>query len=91
MFTRLNYCSRITLHGHWPLKVVVTNVKLIVKGNQNDRIETGRNATDFALDSTQHIVNCVNLGTNDEVATHKPLFAKQNFLHTLRLNKMLEN
>ena len=37
----------------WTLKAGIRNFKLNVKGSQNDCIKTGKNATDFALESTR--------------------------------------
>ena len=53
----------------WTLKAGIRNFKLNVKGSQNDCIKTGKNATDFALESTQHIVNSVNFSINYEVCS----------------------
>ena len=53
----------------WTLKVGIGNFKLNVKGSQNDCIKTGKNATDFALESTQHIVDSINLATNYQVCS----------------------
>ena len=54
----------------WTLKVGIGNFKLNVKGSQNDCIKTGKNATDFALESTQHIVDSINLATNYQVCSY---------------------
>ena len=51
----------------WTLKAGIRNFKLNVKGSQNDCIKTRKNATDFALESTQHIVDSINLATNYQV------------------------
>ena len=49
----------------WTLKVGITNFKFNVKGSQNDCInKTGMSATDFAFDTTQYIVDRINLATN---------------------------
>ena len=53
----------------WTLKAGISNFKLNVKGSQNDCIKTGKNATDFALESTQHIVDSINLATNYQVCS----------------------
>ena len=53
----------------WTLKAGIRNYKLNVKGSQNDCIKTGKNATDFVLESTQHIVDSINLATNYEVCS----------------------
>ena len=53
----------------WTLKAGIRNLKLNVNGSQNDCIKTGKNATDFALESTQHIVDSINLVTNYEVCS----------------------
>ena len=51
----------------WTLKAGIRNFKLNVKGSQNDCIKTRKNPTDFALESTQHIVDSINLATNYQV------------------------
>ena len=48
----------------WTLKVGIRNVKHNMKGSQSDCIKTRKNATDFVLESTQHIVERINLATN---------------------------
>ena len=53
----------------WTLKAGIRNFKLNVKGSQNDCIKTGKNATDFVLESTQHIVDSLNLGINYQVCS----------------------
>ena len=53
----------------WTLKAGISNFKLNVKGSQNDCIKTGKNATDFVLESTQHIVDSINLATNYQVCS----------------------
>ena len=53
----------------WTLKAGIRNFKLNVKGSQNDCIKTGKNATDFVLESTQHIVDSMNLATNYQVCS----------------------
>ena len=53
----------------WTLKVGIRNFKLNVNGSQNDCIKTGKNATDFVLESTQHIVDGINLATNYQVCS----------------------
>ena len=53
----------------WTLKAGIRNFKLNVRGSQNDCIKTGKNATDFALESTQHIVKSINLATNYQVCS----------------------
>ena len=53
----------------WTLKAGIENFKLIVKGNQNDCIKTEKNAADFVLESTQHIVDSINLATNYEICS----------------------
>ena len=53
----------------WTLKVGIKNFKLNVKGSQNDCIKTGKNATEFVLESTQHIVDSINLATNYQVCS----------------------
>ena len=40
-----------------------------MKGSQNDCIKKGKNATDFVLESTQHIVDNINLATNYQVCS----------------------
>ena len=51
------------------LKAGITNFKLNVKGSQYDCINTGKSASDFVLDSTQHIVDSVNLTKNCHVCS----------------------
>ena len=53
----------------WTLKVGIGNFKLNVNGSQNDCTKTGKNASDFALESTQHIVDSINLATNYQVCS----------------------
>ena len=53
----------------WTLKAGIRNFKLNVKGSQNDCIKKGKNATDFVLESTQHIVDSINLTTNNQVCS----------------------
>ena len=53
----------------WTLKAGIRNFKLNVKGSQNDCIKKGKNATDFVLESTQHIVDSINLATNYQVCS----------------------
>ena len=53
----------------WTLKAGIRNFKLNVKGSQNDCTKTGKNATDFVLESTQHIVDSINLATNYQVCS----------------------
>ena len=53
----------------WTLNAGIRNFKLNVKGSQNDCIKTRKNATDFALESTQHIVDSINLATNYQVCS----------------------
>ena len=53
----------------WTLKAGIRNIKLNVKGSQNDCIKTGKNASDFVLESTQHIVDSVNLAINNHVCS----------------------
>ena len=53
----------------WTLKAGIRNFKLIVKGSQNDCTKTGKNGTDFVLESTQHIVGRINLATNYQVCS----------------------
>ena len=64
----------------WTLKAGIRNFKLNVKGSQNDCIKTGKNATDFVLESTQHIVDNINLATNYEVCSSfkETSFGKMN-------------
>ena len=73
-----NHIGREILHGlerwqfryfPWTLKVGIKNFKLNVKGSQNDCIKTGINASDFVLESTQHIVDSLNLATNYQVCS----------------------
>ena len=58
---------RVFRYFPWTLKAGIRNFKLNVKGSQNDCIKTGKNALDFVLESTQHIVDCVNLAINYHV------------------------
>ena len=53
----------------WTLKVGIRNFNLNVKGSQNDCIKKGKNAADFVLESTQHIVDSINLVTNYQVCS----------------------
>ena len=53
----------------WTLKAGIRNFKLNVKESQNDCIKTGKNASDFVLESTQHIVDSVNLAINYQVCS----------------------
>ena len=53
----------------WTLKAGIRNFKLNVKGSQNDCTKTGRNTTRIALESTQHIVDSINLVTNYQVCS----------------------
>ena len=53
----------------WTLKAGIRNFKLNVKGSQNDCIKKGKNATDFVLESTQSIVDSINLATNYQVCS----------------------
>ena len=53
----------------WTLKAGIRNFKLNVKGSQNDCTKTGRNTTRIALESTQHIVDSINLATNYQVCS----------------------
>ena len=53
----------------WTLKAGIRNFKLNVKGSQKDCIKTGKNASDFVLESTQHIVDSVNLAINYHVCS----------------------
>ena len=53
----------------WTLKVGIRNFRLNVKGSQNDCTRTGKNATRIALESTQHIVDSINLATNYQVCS----------------------
>ena len=53
----------------WTLKAGIRNFKLNVKGSQYDCIKTGKNASDFVLESTQHIVDSVNLSINYHVCS----------------------
>ena len=53
----------------WTLKAGIRNFKLNVKGSQNDCVKTGKNATDFVLESTQHIIDSINLATNCQVCS----------------------
>ena len=53
----------------WTLKAGIRNFKLNVKGSQNDCIKTGKSATDFVLESTQQIVDSVNLAINYHVCS----------------------
>ena len=48
----------------WTLKAGIRNFKLNVHGSQNDCIKTGKNASNFVLESTQHIIDNVNLAIN---------------------------
>ena len=40
-----------------------------VKGSQNDCVERGKNATDFVLESIQHIVDSINMAPNYQVCS----------------------
>ena len=53
----------------WTLKAGIRNFKLNVKGSQYDCIKTGKSASDFVLDSTQHIVDSVNRAINYQVCS----------------------
>ena len=53
----------------WTLKAGIRNYKLNVNGSQNDCIKTRKNMTDFVLESTQHIVDSINLATNYQVCS----------------------
>ena len=53
----------------WTLKAGIRSFQLDVNGSQNDCIKTGKNATDFVLESTQHIVDSVNLAINYHVCS----------------------
>ena len=53
----------------WTLKAGIWNFKLNVKGSQYDCIKTGKSASDFVLDSTQHIVDSVNRAINYQVCS----------------------
>ena len=53
----------------WTLKAGIGNFKLNVKGSQSDCTKTGKNATYFVLESTQHIVDSINLTTNYQVCS----------------------
>ena len=53
----------------WTLKAGIRNFKLNVKGSQYDCIKMGKNASDFALESTQHIVDSLNLAINYHVCS----------------------
>ena len=53
----------------WTLKAGIRNFNLNVKGSQNDCTKTGINASDFVLESTQHIVDSINLATNYQVCS----------------------
>ena len=53
----------------WTLKAGIRNFKLNVKGSQYDCIRTGKNASDFVLESTQHIIDSVNLAINYHVCS----------------------
>ena len=53
----------------WTLKAGIKSIILNVKGSQNDCTETGKNASDFVLESTQHIVESINLATNYQVCS----------------------
>ena len=53
----------------WTLKAGIRSFQLDVNGSQNDCIKTGKNATDFVLESTQHIVDSVNLAMNYHVCS----------------------
>ena len=58
---------RLFRYFPWTLKAGIRNFKLIVKGSQNDCIKTGKNVANFVFESTQHIVNSINLETNYQV------------------------
>ena len=53
----------------WTLKAGIRNFKLNVKGSQNDCIKMGKDSADFVLESTQHIVDSVNLAINYQVCS----------------------
>ena len=53
----------------WTLKAGIENFNLNVNGSQNDCIKMGKNATDFVLESTQHIVDSINLATNYQICS----------------------
>ena len=53
----------------WTLKAGIKNFKLNVNGSQNDCTKTGKNATHFVLESTQHVVDSINLATNYQVCS----------------------
>ena len=53
----------------WTLKAGIESIILNVNGSQNDCTETGKNASDFVLESTQHIVDNINLATNYQVCS----------------------
>ena len=53
----------------WTLRAGIKSFKLNVKGSQNDCVERGKNATDFVLSSTQHIVDSINMAPNYQVCS----------------------
>ena len=53
----------------WTLKAGIRNFKLNVNGSQNECIKTGEDTSDFVLESTQHIVDSVNLAINYHVCS----------------------
>ena len=53
----------------WTLKAGIRRIILNVKESQNDCLKTGKNASDFVLESTQHIVDSINLATNYQVCS----------------------
>ena len=54
-------------YATWTLKAGIRNFKLNVKRSQNDCIKTGKSTLVFVFESTQHIVDSINLATNYQV------------------------
>ena len=53
----------------WTLKAGIKTFTLDTKRSLNECFETKKNATDFAFESTQHIVDNINLTTNYQVCS----------------------
>ena len=53
----------------WTLKAGIRSIILNVRESQNDCLKTGKNASDFVLEITQHIVDSINLATNYQVCS----------------------
>ena len=87
------YAHQSLVFGYvtWTLKAGIRFFKLNVNGSQNDCIKTEKNATDFVLDSTQHIVDTINLATNYQVCSSfketLPGKANQNYETCCQITK----